>query len=63
VEPPFARPSVPDHAAEAERAPLLGHQPAIIRIVYQLASRPIHDRLARPLRRTNRPVTAPGGLT
>jgi hypothetical protein len=58
LEPEFARPSVLDHAAEAERAALLGDQPVIVRIVYQLVSRPTHDRLARPLRRTNRPATA-----
>jgi hypothetical protein len=58
LEPAFARLSVLDHATEAERAALLGDQPVIIRIVCQLASRPTHDRLARPLRRTNRPATA-----
>jgi hypothetical protein len=53
-----SRPSVLDHAAEAERTAQLGDQPVIIRIAHQLASRPTHDRLARPLRRTTRPATA-----
>ena len=59
VEPAFARPSVLDHADEAERTALVGDEPLLIRNVYQLASRSKCDRLARPLRRTNRPATAP----
>jgi hypothetical protein len=57
LEPAFASPSVLDHPAETERAALLSDQRVIIRMVY-LASRPTCNRLARPLRRTNRPATA-----
>jgi hypothetical protein len=44
--------------AEAERAALLGDQSVITRIAHWPASRPTHDPLARPLRRTHRPATA-----
>jgi Hemerythrin HHE cation binding domain len=53
----FAGPWVLDHADEAERAALLGDQPLILRIAYRLALRPKYDRLARPLRRTDRAAT------
>ena len=58
MEPAFARPSVVDYAVEAERTAQPGGQPVIIAIAHQVASRPTHDRLARPLRRTNRAATA-----
>jgi hypothetical protein len=53
----FAGPWVLDHADDAERAALLGGQPLILRIAYRLALRPMYGRLARPLRRTDRPAT------
>jgi hypothetical protein len=52
----FAGPWVLDHATSDERAELLGEQPLLLRVLYQLALRPRYQRLVRPLGPASQPA-------